>query len=226
MAKANLARLVWSAILPINCLSCGEESDWLCDDCRGDLLAQRSELCFCGQAAENGLCDKHRQELGLDGLTTLWRYSDRGARELIHAIKYRGHTDAIGWLAATYRRKVLAGLPRGDWTVTAVPLARNRLRQRGFNQAELIGRQMTASLYDYESLLLRRRDTQPQVKLKRSERQKNMVRAFAINPRVTVPEQVILVDDVITTGSTLAACAQALRKAGVQRIWALTIAHG
>lgn len=226
MANNSLSRQILSLVMPINCLGCAVESDWICPQCLQELRLQRVELCFCGKAGENGLCDKHRRELGLDGLTTLFSYAKPIARELIHHIKYRGHTDAVGFLAGQYQKKVLARLPRGDWMVTAVPLSKERRRTRDFNQSELIARRLAQPLFDYAELLVKKRETEPQVKLKRAKRQTNLTRAFAVRPAIEVPEQVILVDDVITTGSTLKEATKVLRRAGVQKVWALTVAHG
>lgn len=212
--------------MPINCLGCRAESDWICPDCRQALRFHRQELCFCGKAGDDGLCAKHRQQLGLNGLTTLFSYAEPAIRELIHQIKYRGHTDAVNFLARHYQKKVLARLPRGDWIVTAAPLSRQRQRARGFNQSELIARCLIESVCDYAELLVKKRETRPQVKLKKSQRQKNLLRSFAVKDGIETPERVILVDDVITTGSTLKEAAATLRQAGVKQIWALTIAHG
>lgn len=212
--------------MPICCLGCGQESDWICSPCRRDLLTQREELCFCGKAGSDGLCAKHKEQLKLDGLTTLFSYAAPAARELIHQIKYRGHTDAVNFLARYYQKKVLARLPRGEWAVAAVPLSKERRRTRGFNQSKLIAKKLAEPVYDYCELLTKKRDTKPQVKLRRAERQKNLTKAFAIKPGIEIPEQVILVDDVITTGSTLKEAVKVLRKAGAVKVWALTVAHG
>lgn len=226
MPNRNARRNLFSLLLPLDCLGCKKETDWICLDCRRDLKTQRLELCFCGKTADDGLCVKHRRDLGLDGLTTIFSYAEPTVRELIAHIKYRGHTDAISFLARYYQKTVLARLPRGEWIVAAVPLAQERRQRRGFNQSELIAKYLTEPVYDYTELLLKKRETRPQVKLKKSERQKNLIRAFAVRHGIEIPEQVILVDDVVTTGSTLKEVAKVLRKAGVQKIWALTLAHG
>ena len=226
MLSHNLVRGALGLILPIQCLSCNRESDWICEDCRRGLRLHRQELCFCGKSGEDGLCAKHRGRLGLDGLTTLFSYAEPAVRELIHQFKYSGHTDAINFLSLHYRKKVLARLPRDEWIATAVPLAKERFRQRGFNQSELIAKKLTSPLYDYAELIIKKRETDPQVKLNRTQRQKNLARAFAVRAGAKIPEQVILVDDVITTGSTLKAVTKTLRRAGVKKIWGLTIAHG
>lgn len=226
MPKNLLGRGLLSLIMPIECLGCGTESDWICADCRRILRPQREELCFCGKVGEDGLCDKHREKLELNGLTTLFSYAEPAIRELIHQLKYRGHTDAVTFFAQKYQKKVLARLPRGDWVVTAVPLSKERQRGRGFNQSAMLAKKLTEPVYEYAELLIKKRETKPQVKLNKTQRQKNLLRCFALKKGVEVPEQVILVDDVITSGSTLKEAAKVLRKAGVQQIWALTIAHG
>lgn len=226
MATNYLGRNILSLIMPIECLGCREESDWICPSCRRALQPQREELCFCGKVGEDGLCDKHREKLGLDGLTTLFSYAEPSIRELIHQVKYRGHTDAVSFFAQKYQKKVLARLPRGDWVMTAVPLSKERQRGRGFNQSAMLAKKLTEPVYEYAELLIKKRETKPQVKLNKTQRQKNLLRSFTVKPGVEMPEQVILVDDVITSGSTLKEAAKVLRKAGVQRVWGLTIAHG
>lgn len=226
MSKNSWGRSILSLIMPIECLGCGEESDWICANCRRALRPQREELCFCGKVGEDGLCPKHQEKLGLDGLTTLFSYAEPSIRELIHQLKYRGHTDAVTFFAQKYQKKVLARLPRGEWLVTAVPLSTQRQRERGFNQSAILAKKLSEPVYDYAELLIKKRETKPQVKLNKTQRQKNLLRSFAMKKGAEVPEQVIIVDDVITSGSTLKEAAKVLRKAGVQKIWALTIAHG
>ena len=226
MPTNGLGRNMLALLMPIECLGCGVESDWICPDCRRSLKFHREELCFCGKAGENGLCSKHREKLGLDGLTMLFSYAEPAIRELIHQLKYRRHTDVAEFFALKYKKKVLARLPRGEWMVTAVPLSRKHQKERGFNQSALLARKLTEPIYDYAELLVKKRETKPQVKLNKKQRGKNLLRVFALKRGVAVPEQVILVDDVVTTGSTLKETVRGLRKAGVQQIWALTIAHG
>lgn len=222
----GLGRDLMALLMPIECLGCKAESDWICPNCRRGLNLQNEDLCFCGKPGENGICAKHQRELGLDGLTTLFSYTEPAVKELISQIKYRGHIDGVNFLTRYYQKKVLALLPRGEWVVTAVPLSKERYQTRGFNQSELFAKKLTAPLYSYVELLKKKRDTRPQAKLNKSHREKNLLRTFAVIKGLELPENVILVDDVVTTGSTLREAVKVLRKAGIQRIWALTIAHG
>jgi ComF family protein len=222
----GLGRDLLALLMPIECLGCKTESDWICPSCRRALTLQNENLCFCGKSGENGLCTKHQRELGLDGLTTLFSYTEPAVKELISQIKYRGHIDGVNFLTRYYQKKVLARLPRGEWVVTAVPLSKERYQTRGFNQSELIAKKLTSPLYDYSELLIKRRETKPQAKLNKRLREKNLLRSFAITKGQDIPSQIILVDDVLTTGSTLKETAGVLRKNGAQRVWGLTIAHG
>ena len=109
-----------------------------------------------------------------------------------------------------------------------VPLHRNRRRQRGFNQAELLAtevarwRKIPLGVKD----CVRVRDTPPQTGLRAAERRKNVAGAFDVpQPERVRGRRVLLIDDVLTTGATASACAQALRKAGAKGIWVATLAR-
>lgn len=108
-----------------------------------------------------------------------------------------------------------------------MPLARQRLRQRGFNQALELCHQLASAKTDAR-LLLRLRDTQPQTALSRAERQTNLRHAFAVDPlrvQAASGRHLVLVDDVMTSGASLHAAADALRLAGASRVSALVLAR-
>jgi ComF family protein len=113
-----------------------------------------------------------------------------------------------------------------------VPLHKTKFRQRGFNQAELIAKAAlkllpTGSSFELVSgVLLRTRDTHSQIGLTSHQRRENMRGAFAV-PRATdiTGREVILVDDVYTTGTTATECARVLRRAGASQVWVATVAR-
>ena len=111
--------------------------------------------------------------------------------------------------------------------VLPLPLSRQRLRQRGFNQALLLARQLAPDKTD-ATLLLRLRDTPAQSSLARAQRLENLHGAFAIEPlrahRVS-GQRVVLIDDVMTTGATLHAAAGVLHRAGAAQVSALVVAR-
>jgi ComF family protein len=156
-----------------------------------------------------------------------------GLRELIHLLKYeqvRPAANVLGRMLA----EVIDGLaPRfaGSVLMVPVPLSPRKLRQRGFNQSEVIARS-ALKLKPSESLVLspavleRSRDTQSQTGLSRHQRQENVRGAFKVaNPDEIAGREILLVDDVFTTGTTVSECARILRRAGASKIWVATVAR-
>jgi ComF family protein len=158
-----------------------------------------------------------------------------GLRDLVHMLKYqqvRPAANVLGRMLA----EVVAGFGSawGDAKVQVVPvpLFAGKLRQRGFNQAELIARaalklgpgpgQLTLEPYALERV----RETQSQIGLTRHQRRENLRGAFRVaDPRKVSGREVLLVDDVFTTGTTASECARVLRRAGASRVWVATVAR-
>jgi ComF family protein len=120
--------------------------------------------------------------------------------------------------------------PSDPLLLVPVPLHRSRRRSRGFNQAELIARaalkQLPHRIELVSELLIRRRETISQVGLSREERIENMRGAFRVSDRARLKgRNIIVVDDVMTTGTTLSECARVLKKAGANQVWAATVAR-
>lgn len=150
-------------------------------------------------------------------------------RELVHRIKYRAEpwliSDLVGIaLEDPLFRRHLAGS-----ALVPVPLHADRLHERGYNQALLLAEELAQSISgcSCEDLLMRRRDTGQQVRLGRAERVENMDDAFCVRPGMRVPTmRLVVIDDVLTTGATLSACAAALRVGGARCVDAAALAHG
>jgi ComF family protein len=117
-----------------------------------------------------------------------------------------------------------------DWQPTiivSVPSTEEKLRERGFNQARLIACEMSHRIHVwYADILIRAKNTTPQARLKtKEERIENLHGAFEVRGNVN-GARVLLIDDIATTGSTLQECAVALKQAGADKVWALTLASG
>ena len=160
---------------------------------------------------------------------------DGGLRDLIHLLKYQQVRPAAGVLGRMLAEAIAgldAVLPDGMISVVPVPLHVRKRAQRGFNQSELIARAAVKQLQRPQRLqilagtLVRRRDTESQIGLTRHQRRENLRGAFAVaEPEGIVNGNILLVDDVFTTGTTAAECARVLRKAGAERVWVATVAR-
>lgn len=145
-------------------------------------------------------------------VSSLLRHAGAG-RELVHALKYQGRTDVAGFLA---RRAASMRAIRPDTALVPVPLHSRRERARGYNQSELLARALaeTAPGVVVAMALVRERPTRSQTRLDREARAANVARAFALaDPSGVRGRDVLLIDDVVTTGATLSAAALALRPA-------------
>lgn len=223
--KKSLARILIELIFPVTCVECGQEGEWLCDRCFKQVPLVRPEQCaLCRKAAVNGLCDNCRQATGLEGIVSLFDYHDPAIQKLIKTLKYINQADVAVFLAGKFGRQLRKQLPSGELAVTYVPLSRDRQASRGFNQAELLARYFIGDDWPVFSLVKKSRATSPQAKLNKKDRAQNLRGAFTLTTK-HIPDQVIIFDDVVTTGATVSAIAKLLKKAGAQTVWAVTVAH-
>ena len=156
-------------------------------------------------------------------------------KALIHLLKFNQVRPAAGVLGRILSQAI-AGvephLPGGLISVVPVPLHAGKQRQRGFNQAEMIAKSALRNFARPErfelctGVLVRRRETESQIGLTRHQRRENLRGAFSVaDPARVAGRNVILVDDVFTTGTTVSECARVLRRAGAQAVWVVTVAR-
>lgn len=206
----------------------------ICSTCRDRLPLVTSPLCPSCGIPYAGAGNDHRCSTCLIHPphfdTARSRFLYEGAiRDLIHSFKYNHRTHLRHPLALLALEGICDFLPDATpHLIVPVPLHRSRLRQRGFNQAVLLGRTIShkLSLPMLPDILVRSRSTEPQIELSAAERRLNVKGAFTVNrPDYVAGRRILLLDDVMTTGSTMDECAKVLKKAGAATVFAATIAR-
>ena len=209
----------------------------VCRRCLQDLppLRTGAGLCRCcgipREVAPESLCARCAAgEYDFQQARSFGTY-DGALRQVLHLFKYQGMRP----LAAPLAERLAVVFHQQQWDgaefagLVAVPLARGRARQRGFNQAHLLARELgrRVRLPVLEDACRRIRATALQTGLTRAQRLENVRGSFAPGPRATLlaGRDILLIDDVLTTGATLSACARTLRQAGARRVCALTVAR-
>lgn len=217
--------------LPPRCLNCKADGSWLCDTCLGQIDFITTAVCHqCGTPAENGstFCRqcKNNPLKYIDGIRTAAWFENNPMREAIHQLKYQNHRAAAEPLARILANTVHQYNLRAD-AIVPVPLHSSRLRERGYNQSEILVSQLAKCLQipANTGVLYRTRKTRSQMTLGAAERHTNVIDAFACQGNSLQNLCVLVVDDVCTTGSTLDACAAALKLQGkAAQVWGLTLA--
>jgi len=162
----------------------------------------------------------------IDGIRSPFRF-DGAIRQAIHELKYR-NLRALAVLLAQLLSDYLVSNPVPGEVLVPVPLHHKRLRERGYNQSSLLAQQLgkLANLPVVDDCLVRQRHAPPQARTSTvDERRSNVANAFFCRDRRLEGKQVLLIDDVSTSGSTLDACARALKEAGATTVWGLVLAR-
>ncbi len=214
--------------LPKRCAVCGELETHLCNRCERE-LGLATQICpICEEESVMGWTHKTCQKkLGMDGLISLFEYGDPGVRCVIDGIKYEFNKYLVGRL---FEKMAIETGVSFDYLVP-VPLYFYRQNWRGFNQAELIAIELQKQIGgEVVSLLVRKKNTKQQALMKsREERQKNIKDAFALDLSSQISDirgkNILLIDDVFTTGSNMKECCKVLKKAGVETVWGFVLGH-
>jgi ComF family protein len=209
---------------PVACVNCGRGGDWLCKNCKQRINFVASNTCYkCGVPSENNICSKCKNNL--DGIFILGDYKNEVLKKVIWEYKYNFIKDLSRVLVSLFVEKYDKDLSQ-DYFLTAVPISRKRFRFRGFNQADLIAREISSrcGIEYLDKALTRVRNTQNQMELSKIRRMDNVSNAFSSDASAE-GEKIYLVDDVVTTGSTLEECARALKDEGAKEVWGVVLAR-
>ena len=217
---------LWEKLLdllfPPRCISCKKEGSFFCAMCRERL-------------PENNT-------IGVRGTISVWRYDNEKVRSALQQLKYRGKKMLARELAASLYDKLLETIAEealfsspitssAKYLIVPVPSSKKRSRLRGYNQAELLAKELAAlnyTLFDFNpQAVVKIKETKSQVSVKnREKRLQNLRGAFAVPQREKIRgKNVIIVDDITTTGATIAEVRKVLLEAGAKSVLGATIAH-
>jgi len=242
MAFRTAAKVAVDLVYPPSCALCSARlhvaEDKICDPCRIEMLTEWAWRCpLCGATGEGipprgGLPCPLCPEPGdpFHGRLAAIHYGPRSA-QCVHLFKYGRRQDMGDLIAdimiARLAEPILSLEERVSWVVP-VPLHWTRRTSRGFNQSERLAAVLAKAVgLSYRRDVLRRiRRTKMQVRLPRGQREENVAGAFVVRPGAgaSLPG-ILLVDDVITTGSTVRECARVLSEAGAEQVWIATFAQ-
>ena len=219
----NMLESVISIFAPHNCISCGYEGEILCKQCWPKLGLLPPSCYICHKTTiDNSICDSCSAETSLNQVWIRSSYSSV-PKELIRLLKFN-RAKAVSSTLATALTEIIPTNYQG--TIVSIPTASSRRRQRGYDQAILIAKELARlTSLPYAPLLIRKGQSR-QVGTQKAARASQIHDAFRIRTsRKLDMKQAILVDDVLTTGSTLEAAAKTLKNAGVQRVDAVVFAR-
>jgi len=246
---SRTAESLFSVLFPSDCRICGRPLVNIsrlpvCPDCLAEMQPIAETVCsVCGECVLSAYADRDEEGLRVCPVcrrierpfTRAVAYGsyEGGLRELVHLLKYNGVRPAanvLGRMLAEAISGLEPGFEQSRVLVIPVPLYVAKRRQRGFNQAELIARaalKYKAERFELAVDILRRtRDTHSQIGLTSHQRRENLRGAFAVTRAAQViGREVLLVDDVYTTGTTASECARVLGRAGAAHVWVATVAR-
>lgn len=243
-------------IFPQFCVGCHQEGSFLCAKCAGEIVPVVSQVCpKCGKLSECGEYHLNcKDKIALKGIIASAYFEEGPIREMIHNLKYNGVTELKDKLAelmtdalkqssqfsVSNSQLVSSSQLKNEnlmrtenykienLIITFTPLHWRRQATRGYNQSELLAREISRRLdIPVIDALKKDKQTNRQVELKGKARRENLVGVFRIKPKIDIKKKtIILVDDVYTTGSTLNECAKVLKTAGAKEVWGLVVARG
>lgn len=209
-----------SLIFPPRCVACGKEGASFCSSCR-----ERIPI---------------RGNFDSDGVFSLWEYGHPNVRNALLSLKYKNKRTIAADIAESLHDTLLEQLAEKSlfthplvssiYTVVPIPLSAKRYEKRGYNQAELLAKELSEQSLSFTletNVLYKIKDTETQVSVRdRAKRLQNIRGSFAVkNPERIRGKTVLVIDDIITTGATIEEARKVLLKAGARLVYGVTAAH-
>ncbi len=225
--KQNIKDFFLDILFPKKCVVCGKLDTLFCEKCRSKIVFLKTQNCpYCLKITTRGrVCPSCKGKSALTGVYVVAHFEEP-LKEVIHQYKYefiKALKDDLSDITWPY----LEDFPKNA-VLTCVPSSSKRLAWRGYNQAEEIARILAQNtgMRFYPNLIKRTEYKIPQTQLRRKERFENVKNAFKVNKKIDLSgKQVVIFDDLVTSGATLDACAREIRKMGATRVWGFVLAR-
>ena len=204
-------------LFPIACVSCGAKDTMFCQDCLARILPPRPNI------------DKN--------ILSITSYKDPHMKRALWLFKFHNRKTVAEAVALRLYEEIIAELENRELfenftnpILVPIPISKKRLRTRGYNQAEIlaraIARESNGSMRIDANSLLKKKETPRQALIhERNKRLHNLIDSFSVQGNTLRGKNIIIVDDITTTGATIVEARRALKKAGARKILAITIAH-
>ena len=230
-------KFISDLLFPQYCLGCHKQGTLLCDDCFSLIEISEYQFCpFCREPKrvfDYGKCDKHKSKK-LDGLFVATDYENALVKKIIYKFKYEPFLKS---LAVPLAKLIISHISLSESEsfikslnpiLIPIPLHPFRKKWRGYNQSELIAKELS-KFYNFplvSDALIRKKKTISQTKLSKEERIKNIANAFTVkNQNLIEGKNILLVDDVFTSGATMEEGAKALKANGAKKVWGVAVAR-
>lgn len=223
--------VILNILFPKRCVACGRFGRYICAYCES-LIIPASYICpVCEGISKDGSTHIHcKSSYSLDGLVSACIY--KGViKKAIHRYKYQPYLEGLTPYFTQYLLKSIKGNRKLSTFLqkrpifTSVPLHWYKKTLRGFNQAEQVGREFAGRINcEYKELIVRTKLTKPQSELTKEDRMKNIDKAFWLKNR-KLPRNIVVIDDVWTTGITIKQIAKLLKQNRADCVWTVTIAR-
>lgn len=221
----------WDVLFPKYCVSCKKIGGYLCENCFATISFSYKTMCLlCGKGAVDGITHPHCQKAwGIDGCFIMYEYK-AAIKKLLYVLKYKPYvTEVIPLLADLFyegliqHERVMTLLQQNYVCLSAIPLHSKKLKQRGYNHAQLlanaVGKKLGVPVID---TLDRIKETHIQAGLSKQQRADNMKGAFSLKKGVYMKGKTLLViDDIVTTGVTFVEAGKILKKGGADAVYGI-----
>lgn len=249
--KLNIKNFALSLLFPRFCFCCQKEGSYLCEDCLSTIEISEYQYCLCQKPQkiwQGGKCQRCVSRK-LNGLYFAAPYQNSLVQNLIHSFKYKPFIKELSKPLASLiinhfqlldnppdffypvksREAGAKQFNGAEFLLLSIPLEKRKLKERGFNQAEELAKELSKSLKIplLNDVLIKIKETLPQVELSGKKREENIKGVFLVkNTEKIRGRKVLLVDDVYTTGSTMDEGARVLKTAGAKEVWGVVVARG